>query len=110
MESQDSSIPSVLTKQDTISMKLKKALDQPLLNIGVKRLTMELNTGDITVVYYQWKEDAGGNLDGMWRGSSVEFFLPSIASSIYTNYDNLTGFPGSNSWLRSAKTGRTDGR
>jgi len=55
---------------------IKKALDQPLLNIGVKRLTMELNTGDITVVYYQWKEDAGGNLDGMWRGSSVEFFPP----------------------------------
>ena len=40
----------------------------------------------------------------------LNFFLPSIASSIYTNYDNLTGFPGSNSWLRSAKTGRTDGR
>ncbi len=76
MESQDSSIPSVLTKQDTISMKLKKALEQSLLNIGAKRLTMELNTGDIAVVYYQWKEDAGGNLDGIWRGGSVEFFPP----------------------------------
>jgi hypothetical protein len=44
--------------------------------MGAKRLTMELNTGDIAIVYDQWKEDAGGNLDGMWRGSSVEFFLP----------------------------------
>jgi hypothetical protein len=45
-----------------------------------KRLTMELNTGDIAIkkdlVYNQWKEDAGGNLDGIWRGSSVEFFPP----------------------------------
>jgi hypothetical protein len=103
MESQNSSIPSVLTIQDTISVEVK--------NDG----TMELNTGDIAIIYDQWKEDAGGNLDGMWRGSSVEFFLPSIASSIYTNYENLTGIPGGlssspNYWLRSANTGRTDGR
>ncbi len=43
------------------------------------------------------------------------FFLPSIASSIHTNYENLTGTPGGlgsnpNYWLRLAKTGRTDGR
>jgi hypothetical protein len=45
----------------------------------------------------------------------LNFFLPSIASSIYTNYDNQTGIPGglgskSKYWLRSAKNGRTDGR
>ena len=76
MESQDSSIPSVLTIQDTISVEIEKTPEQPLLKIGAKRLTMELNTGDIAIVYDQWKEDAGGNLDGMWRGSSVEFFPP----------------------------------
>ena len=76
MESQDSSIPSVLTIQDTTSVETKKTLDQPLLKIGAKRLTMELNTGDIAIVYDQWKEDAGGNLDGMWRRSSVESFPP----------------------------------
>jgi hypothetical protein len=64
MESQDSSIPSVLTIQDTNPVEVK--------NDG----TMILNTGDIAIVYDQWKEDAGGNLDGMWRGSSVEFFPP----------------------------------
>ncbi len=64
MESQDSSIPSVLTIQDTISVEVK--------NDG----TMILNTGYIAIVYDQWKEDSGGNLDGMWRGSSVEFFPP----------------------------------
>jgi hypothetical protein len=41
---------------------------------------MELNTGDIAIkkdlVYDQWKEDAGGNLDGIWGESSVEFFPP----------------------------------
>jgi len=64
MESQNSSIPSVLTIQDTISVEVK--------NDG----TMILNTGDIAIVYDQWKEDAGGNLDGMQRGGSVEFFPP----------------------------------
>jgi hypothetical protein len=49
MESQDSSIPSVLTIQDTISVEIKKALDQTLLKMGVKRLAMELNTGDIAI-------------------------------------------------------------
>ncbi len=49
-----------------------------------------------------------------WMESGEEvllnFFLPSIASSIYTNYESLTGIPNPNYWLRSAKTGRTDGR
>jgi hypothetical protein len=76
MESQDSSIPSVLTIQDTTSVETKNTLDQPLLKIEAKRLTMELNTGDTAIFYDQWKEDAGVNLDGMWRGSSVEFFPP----------------------------------
>ncbi len=40
----------------------------------------------------------------------LNFFLPSIDSSIYANYDNLTVIPNSNYGLRSAKTGRTDGR
>jgi hypothetical protein len=54
-----------------------------------------------------------------WMESGEEVllnsFLPSIASSIYTDYENLTGIPGglrpkSKYWLGSAKTGRTDGR
>ncbi len=49
MESQDSSIPSVLTIQDTIFVEIKKALDLPLLEMGAKRLTMELNTGNIAI-------------------------------------------------------------
>ncbi len=49
MESQDSSIPSVLTIQDTISVEIKKTLDQPLLKMGAKRLTMELNAIEIAI-------------------------------------------------------------
>ena len=54
-----------------------------------------------------------------WMESGEEVllnsFLPSIASSIYTDYENQTGIPGglgskSKYWLRSAKIGRTDGR
>ncbi len=120
MESQDSSIPSVLTIQEAIFVEPERALDQPQLKMEANRLTMELNTETLLSKknfqsMINRRRVQVKNLDGMQRGSSVEFFLPSIASSIYTIYENLTGIPGVlgsnlNYWLRAAKIGRTNGR
>ncbi len=49
MESQASSIPSVLTIQDAIFIEPERALDQPQLKMEAIRLTMELNTGEIAI-------------------------------------------------------------